>query len=86
MGSDFTGLWCVTAGVVTAGVKLVTTTPDVGGLTVSLCKSVLTSVSGSGEVVGSGVLGVENVMERTGVAMEAIVVVICVDLSRGGVE
>lgn len=88
LGLDLTGLWSVMAGVVTAGVRMVVTTPDVVGLTVSLCKSVLTSVSVAGtgrgrEVVGSGV---ENIMESTDVPMEAVVVVICAEVSGGGVE
>lgn len=90
MGLDLIGLWSVTAGVVTAGAYVVATTPDVVGLTVSPCKSVLISVSGAGrgggwEVVVSGVPGVENAMERVDIPMEAVVV-ICVEVSRGGVE
>lgn len=70
---------------------MIATAPDVVGLTVSLCKSVLTSVSGAGrggswEVVVSGVPGVENATERADILMEAVVVVICVEVSRGGVE
>lgn len=37
-------------------------------------------------MVMSGLTGVEKAMERTGVAMEAVAVVICVELSKGGVE
>lgn len=37
-------------------------------------------------MVVSGLPGVENAMERTDVLMEAVVVVICVDAVRGGVE
>lgn len=71
----------MTARVVTAGVRVATTAPDVVGLV----------VSGPGrgrgcEVVVSGVSGVENTMERTGPLMGDVVVVICVEVSRGGVE
>lgn len=37
-------------------------------------------------MVVSWVPGVENAMEGTGVPMEAVVVVICVEVRRGGVE
>lgn len=78
-------------GVVLVGKRVATMAPDVVGLTVLLYESVLTSVSGAGrcrgrEVVRTGLPGVENAMGRTGVLMEAVVVITGVEVSGGGVD
>lgn len=78
-------------GVVLVGKSVATMALDDVGLTVLLCKSLVTSVAGAGrcigrEVVRTGLRGVENAMGRTGVLMEAVVVITGVEVSGGGVE
>lgn len=91
MGLDLTGLSSVMDGVVLVGKRVATMAPDDVGLTVLLYESVVASVSGAGrcrgwEVVRTGLSVVENAMGRTGVLMEAVVVIIGLEVIGGRVE